>query len=219
MSQKTFENLIIIVLVTAIIYLLFKNNNKNKSAYLPLKTQQDYVPEKKSFIDNITELLTDKKDTPIEQNSDDSELVGYGSDEYYEQVNEFAKEYKDFGHFSEKRVQKASDDEINQYRKSFLDFRNYTNNTSNGFDAVDQMNLERFKESNSNGMNVSDVYDKITNFKESNIDIVGMLHNEKNNDVVVSNVFNYENDTVSNGAFFFDKVTGNDNENYLHLYE
>ena len=72
----------------------------------------------------------------------------------------------------------------------------------------------------SKGLKVSDVYDKITsnNYKESNIDVVSMLHNEKLDDTVRTNEFRYDSDTVNNGAPFFGNVTGYDNLSLEHSF-
>jgi hypothetical protein len=210
MGKKTFENLIIVILVIAIIYMLFKNDIKPNFIKNEVINREN--DKKVSFNDKLQEIVIENKEI-----KDEDEISGHDWVEDYEQLNDFVKEYKDYGRFSKGNVgiEKGNDMEINAYRKSFLDFRNYTNNTSNGFDAVDNMNLEKLQD-NSKGMKVSDVYDKITanNYKESNIDIVGMQHNEIVDNTVRSNVFQYDSDTVNNGAFFFDKVTGYDNESH-----
>lgn len=213
--SKTIENVIIVVLIIAIVYMLFTNNlesDKNKKVQFD-KTEQ-YFQKK----ENMTEA---EKTAEKTVESDITEMSGYDGLEDYEKLNNFIDEYKDVGRFTKKDVSlpKGSEEEINAYRKSFLDFRNYTNNTTNGFDAVDKMNLERMQDE-SKGLKVSDVYDKITsnNYKESNIDVVSMLHNEKLDDTVRTNEFRYDSDTVNNGAPFFGNVTGYDNLSLEHSF-
>lgn len=229
MGKKMFENLIIVILVVAIIYMLFKNDIKqNLKDVVKNESNNELKNQLKNELKN--ELINKEKDKKVSFNEkpleieienkeikDEDEISGHDWVEDYEQLNEFVEEYKDHGRFTKGNVgiEKGNEMEINAYRKSFLDFRNYTNNTSNGFDAVDNMNLEKLQDE-SKGMKVSDVYDKITanNYKESNIDIVGMQHNETVDGTVRTNEFHYDSDTVNNGAFFFDKVTGYDNESY-----
>jgi hypothetical protein len=138
-----------------------------------------------------------------------------------QELDEFIKEYKDYSRFNKPIPTVSSDEEINAYRSSFLDFRMYTDQTSHHMDPVDQMNLEKIAKNNSAGLKVSDVYDRIsaTNYKPSNIDIVGMQHNEKRNNRFVANQFSYENDNVNNGGFFFGKIMASDvdNESYMPL--
>lgn len=215
MGEKTFENLIIIFLVITIIYMLLKNATKlhfiNNTTKNKIKDEEN--SKRVSFIEKPQEI--ENKETENKETGNEDEISNCERTEDYEQLDEFAKEYKDYGRFTKGNsgIEKGNEMEINSYRKSFLDFRNYTNNNSNGFDAVDNMNLEKLQD-DSKGMTVSDVFDKITsnNYKESNIDIIGMQHNEIIDGTVRTNEFYYDSDTVNNGAFFFDKVTGNDNK-------
>ncbi len=213
--SKTVENVIIVVLIIAIVYMLFANNSKpsdkNKKVQFG-KTQE---------IETDSNLVFFQKKENMSESTDQSEVSGYDGLEDYEQLNKFVDEYKDVGRFTKKDVSlpKGSEEEINAYRKSFLDFRNYTNNTTNGFDAVDKMNLEKIQDE-SKGMKISDVYDRITanNYKESNVDVVGMTHNEKVDDTIRTNEFRYDSDTVNNGAPFFGNVTGYDSQTLEHSF-
>lgn len=215
MGQKTVENLVIVLLVIAIIYMLFRNNfnnnkkNSDKKVAFTDKNQEIKLDEK--LMNEFTEDKQDKK------NLDEDDVPGHDWVQDYEELDKFVNEYKDYGRFAkgEQNLAKGNEMEINAYRKSFLDFRNYTNNTSNGFDAVDNMNLEKLQDE-SKGMKVSEVYDRISanNYKESNVDIVGMLHNEKVDNTIRTNEFRYDSDTVNNGAPFFGNVTGYDNRTY-----
>ena len=213
--SKTVENVIIVVLIIAIVYMLFANNSKpsdkNKKVQFG-KTQE---------IETDSNLVFFQKKENMSESTDQSEVSGYDGLEDYEQLNKFVDEYKDVGRFTKKDVSlpKGSEEEINAYRKSFLDFRNYTNNTTNGFDAVDKMNLEKIQDE-SKGMKISDVYDRITanNYKESNVDVVGMTHNEKVDDTIRINEFRYDSDTVNNGAPFFGNVTGYDSQTLEHSF-
>ena len=202
---------------------IVKNNSNDQSTNQQNQANQPNQPNQPNKT-NETNETNDKKVSfndklqEIEiKDEDEDEISGHDWVDDYEQLNDFVKEYKDQGRFKKgnSSIEKSDDIEINAYRKSFLDFRNYTNNTSNGFDAVDNMNLEKLQD-DSKEMKVSDVYDKITanNYKESNIDIIGMQHNEIVDGTVRTNVFHYDSDTVNNGAFFFDKVTGYDNESH-----
>lgn len=221
MGQKTIQNVVIVILVLAIIYMLFRkdiNNavgikNSNKKVLFSNRNQEIQLDEKL-----MNEFTEDKQDV---KNLDENDVPGHDWVQDYEELDKFVNEYKDYGRFAKgnQGISKGNDMEINAYRKSFLDFRNYTNNTSNGFDAVDNMNLEKLQD-DSKGMNVSDVYDRITanNYKESNVDIVGMLHNEKVDNTIRTNEFRYDSDTVNNGAPFFGNVTGYDNQNQEHSF-
>ena len=231
MGSKTVENLIIVILIVAILYMLFKNENidlMKKYRNSINEITRDKMVKGVKFAEKNEEIILEnvipdnKSDSKSDSKSDkDSEdLLGHEWGTDYEQINEFVKEYKDYGRFAKgnEGIPKASEAEINSYRKSFFDFRNYVDQTSNGFDAVDNMNLEKIKEMNSSGMKVSDVYDKITanNYRESNIDVVGMQHNQKVDNIIKANEFSYDTDTVNNGAFFFDKVTGFDKQTCGH---
>lgn len=221
MGQKTVENLVIVLLVIAIIYMLFKKdiiqygNKKHNDKRVAFMDHDQEIKLDEKLMGEFTEDKQDKK------NLDDNDVPGHDWVEDYEELDKFVKEYKDYGRFAtgNQGLEKGNEMEINAYRKSFLDFRNYTNNTSNGFDAVDNMNLEKIQDE-SKGMKVSEVYDRISanNYKESNVDVVGMLHNEKVDNIIRTNEFHYDSDTVNNGAFFFDKVTGYDNVSYEHSF-
>jgi hypothetical protein len=220
MGEKTFQNIIIVILVLAIIYLLFKNNINSYFTNIKENITENNI-KKVSFNEKSQEIVIDNnitddiKSINSINSSDNDNICGYESLEDYEKLDEFVNEYKDIGRFTKNNitVEKGNEAEINSYRKSFLDFRNYTNNTSNEIDPVLNMNLEK-NQNNSLNMNISDIYDKIVanNYKESNIDIVGMQHNEKVNDTIRTNEFYYDSDSVNNGAFFFDNVTGYDNK-------
>jgi competence protein ComGC len=215
MGQKTVENLVIVLLVIAIIYMLFRNNlngnkkNSDKRVAFAEKNQEIKLDQK--LMEEFTEDKQDKK------NLNEDDVPGHDWIQDYEELDKFVSEYKDYGRFAKgnQGLAKGNEMEINAYRKSFLDFRNYTNNTSNGFDAVDNMNLEKLQDE-SKGMKISEVYDRISanNYKESNVDIVGMLHNEKVDNTIRTNEFRYDSDTVNNGAPFFNNVIGYDNRSY-----
>jgi hypothetical protein len=214
--SKTVENVIIVILIIAIVYMLFANNSKSSDKNKKVQFGQTQQIECDS---NLIGYFQKKEN--MSESTDPSEVSGYDGLEDYEQLNNFVDEYKDVGRFTKKDVSlpKGSEEEINAYRKSFLDFRSYTNNTTNGFDAVDKMNLEKIQDE-SKGMKISDVYDRITanNYKESNIDVVGMTHNEKVDNTIRTNEFRYDSDTVNNGAPFFGNVTGYDNESHEHVF-
>ena len=135
------------------------------------------------------------------------------------EADKFLKEYREYSRFDRVLPKISSEDDINEYRKSFLDFRMFVDQSSHTLDPVDAMNLENISKLNSSGMKISDLYDRVaaTNYKTSNIDIVGMQHNENRNNRIVSNQFTYENDTVNNGGFFFDKITASDVDNETHM--
>ena len=120
-----------------------------------------------------------------------------------------------YSRFGNKIEHITTDEEINEYRKSFLDFRNVTNTSSHGFDPVDEMNLEKISGLYKDGLKVKDVYDKIssTNFDKSKIDVTSMQFNDKVDNYIRSNTFEYENDEVSNGGFFFNNIRGSENRN------
>ena len=40
-----------------------------------------------------------------------------------------------------------------------------------------------------------------------------MQHNEKRDDRIISNRFDYDDDTVNNGGFFFNKIRGSEKRN------
>jgi hypothetical protein len=166
----------------------------------------------------VSQLMTEK--LPVMEKEEQPIQETMLLDKDYNEVTKFINEYKDYGRFSKnsKEIEHiTSGKDINAYRKSFLDFRNYVNNDSHGFDAVDKVNLENLSKLRSQGLKVSDIYDKVTanNFSPFNIDIVGMQHNHKQDeDILLPNEFHYDSDTVNNGAFFFEKVRGNDNVKY-----
>lgn len=221
MLNKTFENIIIIVLIITIVYILFRKeymdgeiNNivSNEQNFISQESPQELLPimKQKGIITELVEEVMEDK--TIDDNR-------YSTEKDLEEVNKFIDEYKDYGRFDKlnKKIENVvSDKDVNAYRKSFLDFRNYVNNDSHGFDAVDKVNLETLSKLQSQGLKVSDVYDRVTanNFNSSNIDIVGMQHNHIQDDVVLPNEFHYDSDSVNNGAFFFKKVRGYDNINY-----
>jgi len=235
MGEKTFENIVIIILVVTIIYMLFRKD-------VELFNNKNYIKKKVTFSDKNdvrTNILSDDIYINDISNNDisnndistmqvlEEDVVGVENinqnwAKNYDELNEFVNEYKDYSRFTRgnEGIPKADENAINSYRKSFLDFRNFTNNTSNGFDAVDSMNLEKLQEMNSKGLKISDIYDKITanNYKESNIDIVGMQHNEVQDDILKSNEFRYNTDGVNNGAYFFNNVTGFDNKNENSIF-
>ena len=231
MGEKTFENIVIIILVVTIIYMLFRKD-------VELFNNKNYIKKKVTFSDKNdvrTNILSDDIYINDISNNDisnndistmqvlEEDVVGVENinqnwAKNYDELNEFVNEYKDYSRFTRgnEGIPKADENAINSYRKSFLDFRHYTNNTTNGFDAVDKIYLERLQQNNSQGLKVADIYDRVTanNYNESNIDVVGMQHNEKLNNMVRSNEFVYNSDTVNNGAFFFNKITGYDNIQY-----
>jgi len=205
MEQKTVENLIIVLLVIAILYLLYKRENFDGSENVTnIKTQSEQelkVVQPEHIPDNESVQTKFKSAVDID---------GFDRQADFETVDKFIKEYKDYSRMEKPIEQITSDEERNAYRSSFFDFRNYTNVSSHGSDPVDEINLQKLAEKNSKGLKVSDVYDMVsaTNYKSSNVDIIGMQHNEVKDGRVVVNRFEYDNDTVSNGGFFFGKVTG-----------
>ena len=130
-----------------------------------------------------------------------------------ESENQFINEYMNYSRFGNKIDHITTDDEINAYRKSFLDFRNVTNTSSHGFDPVDQMNLANISGLYKDGLKVKDVYDKISakNFDTTKIDVTSMQFNDRVDNYIHSNTFEYDNDEVSNGGFFFNKIKGTEN--------
>ena len=109
---------------------IMKNESNNELKNQLINKEKD---KKVSFKEKPLEIEIENKEI-----KDEDEISGHDWVEDYEQLNEFVKEYKDHGRFTKGNVgiEKGNEMEINAYRKSFLDFRNYTNNTSNGFDAA-----------------------------------------------------------------------------------
>ncbi len=178
---------------------------------VPVEKPMQRIVETQQMQEMQNELVDDRLNT----------IISGTQKTEFEEVDKFIKEYKDYSRFNRPIPTISTDEEINSYRSSFLDFRMYTDQTSHNMDPVDQMNIENIAKNNSNGSNISDVYDRIsaTNYKPSNIDIVGMQHNENRNDRIISNQFSYEDDNVNNGGFFFDQIMASDidNESYMPL--
>ncbi len=131
------------------------------------------------------------------------------------EVNQFLDEYKDYGRLHRPIQTITTPQEINEFRKNFLDFRHYTENDSHAFgtDPVDNMNLEKMQSMYSKGMSVADVYDRISssNYNPNNIDIINMQHDEYRDGRIMSNTIEYSTDDVNNGGFFFEKIRGYEN--------
>ncbi len=245
---KTLEKVIIVVLIIVILYMLFKkermdnitpvqtspelNNFTQPTVSMPAPVEAPAAPAPVAPAPVPVpvapvapapipvEAPTAPAPTVNETGYDKLNTIISGTQKTeFEEVDKFIKEYKDYSRFNKPIPTISTDEEINAYRSSFLDFRMYTDQTSHHMDPVDQMNLENIAKKNSAGLAVSDVYDRIsaTNYKPSNIDIVGMQHNEKRNDRVVSNQFTYENDSVNNGGFFFGQIMGSDVDNETYM--
>lgn len=233
MSSKNLENLIILLLVGIIIYMIYKRNEHfDNSAKNQEEVKQELQPKVVQYVSKVVpEVIPEvvpevvpevAKQNEIEGNAEypyDSNLPPAGKTRS-ENENEFLNEYMNYSRFGNKIEHITTDEEINEYRKSFLDFRNVTNTSSHGFDPVDEMNLAKISGLYKDGLKVKDVYDKIsaTNFDKSKIDVASMQFNEKVDNYIRSNTFEYENDEVSNGGFFFEKIRGNENTNELSAF-
>jgi type IV secretory pathway VirB10-like protein len=218
---KTLENVIIVILVVAILYMLFKKEHMDGDVeQTSLSVPQPTPPPAELIVVQPTQPVQVAQEAPpVEEappvNATLNKMISELQKSNEQELDTFIKEYKDYSRFNKPIPTISTEEEINAYRSSFLDFRMYTDQTSHHMDPVDQMNLENIAKKNSAGLKVSDVYDRIsaTNYKPSNIDIVGMQHNEKRNDRVVSNQFSYENDNVNNGGFFFGQIMASDVDN------
>jgi hypothetical protein len=217
MSLKDLENIIILLLVIVIVYMIYKRNEKMEAiAYDKHQTQFQPQSESKQEsyqFQDIKELQA-KYLNEIEGNSDESLRPNLNLDKKCQsEVNQFLDEYMNYSRFGNQIEKISTDEEINAYRKSFLDFRNVTDQSSHGFDPVDRMNLDRINGLYKGGLKIHEVYDKIasSNFDTSKIDLYSMQMNERIDDTIRSNTFEYDNDEVSNGGFFFEKIRGNEN--------
>jgi len=221
MSSKNLENLIILLLVGVIIYMIYKRSEKldNTSSILPemiAAVRPTVKAEQKPVVPEVVpEVITQNE---VVGNSDDSYEPNLPSANKprTESENEFLNEYMNYSRFGNKIDHITTDEEINAYRKSFLDFRNVTNTTSHGFDPVDEMNLDKISGLYKDGLKVKDVYDKISakNFDTTKIDVTSMQFNDKVDNYINSNTFEYDNDEVSNGGFFFNKIKGTENRDF-----
>lgn len=230
MKSLDLENIIIILLIAIIGYMIYKRNeklngsdseqsseqrseksseqhSKQESETMPLPTE--LKPENK-----LIKLFTESEVEPYPEYPYDSNLPSSG-EKRSENVNEFLDEYMNYKRFGNKIEHITTDEEINAYRKSFLDFRNVTNTSSHGFDPVDEMNLQKISGLYQGGLKIKDIYDKISakNFDTTKIDLNSMQFNERVDDYIRSNTFEYENDEVSNGGFFFNKIRGSEKRN------
>ena len=216
MSEKNLENIIIFLLVVVIIYMIYKRNEKMTNNIQP---EYDYQKTQMMPIQE-TQVQPIQKELNVEGVS--NEKLRYNVDDKCEQVEQrkFIDEYMNYSRFGNKIDKITTDEEINAYRKSFLDFRNVTNQTSHGFDPVDQMNLDKISGLYQGGLKIHEVYDKIAakNFDTSKIDLYSMQMNERIDDTIRSNTFEYDNDEVSNGGFFFEKIKGNENTDGLKSF-
>ena len=217
MSDKNLENIIIFLLVVVIIYMIYKRNEKMNVNQEP--TQQ--IQPTQQIKSSPTEIVSSES-SPVEGISDEKLRQNINLSNNCENVetNQFLDEYMNYSRFGNKIEKITTDEEINGYRKSFLDFRNVINQSSHGFDPVDQMNLDKISGLYQGGLKIHDVYDKITatNFDTSKIDLYSMQLNERIDDNVRSNTFQYDNDEVSNGGFFFEKIKGNEITNNLKAF-
>ena len=227
MNDKDLENIIIFLLVVVIIYMIYKRNEKmtnniqteNNYQETQMKPVQEtqMAPVQETQMKPVQET---QKELSVEGVSD--EKLRYNVDEKCEQVEQrkFIDEYMNYSRFGNKIDKITTDEEINAYRKSFLDFRNVTNQTSHGFDPVDQMNLDKISGLYKGGLKIHEVYDKIAakNFDTTKIDLYSMQMNERIDDTIRSNTFEYDNDEVSNGGFFFEKIKGNEIKNELSAF-
>jgi hypothetical protein len=232
MSEKNLENIIIFLLVVVIIYMIYKRNEKMTNNIQPennyQKTQMNPVKETQMMADQETQMkpIQETQVQPIQKEliveGVSNEKLRYNVDDKCEQVEQrkFIDEYMNYSRFGNKIDKISTDEEINAYRKSFLDFRNVTNQTSHGFDPVDQMNLDKISGLYQGGLKIHEVYDKIAakNFDTSKIDLYSMQMNERIDDTIRSNTFEYDNDEVSNGGFFFEKIKGNENTDGLKSF-
>jgi hypothetical protein len=224
MNEKDLENIIIFLLVVVIIYMIYKRNEKMTNNIQPennyQETQMKPVQETQMKPVQETQVQPIQKELNVEGVS--TEKLRYNVDDKCEQVEQrkFIDEYMNYSRFGNKIDKITTDEEINAYRKSFLDFRNVTNQTSHGFDPVDQMNLDKISGLYQGGLKIHEVYDKIAakNFDTSKIDLYSMQMNERIDDTIRSNTFEYDNDEVSNGGFFFEKIKGNENTNGLKSF-
>jgi len=224
MSEKNLENIIIFLLVVVIIYMIYKRNEKMTNNIQPeydyQKTQMKPIQETQMMPIQETQVQPIQKELNVEGVS--NEKLRYNVDDKCEQVEQrkFIDEYMNYSRFGNKIDKITTDEEINAYRKSFLDFRNVTNQTSHGFDPVDQMNLDKISGLYQGGLKIHEVYDKIAakNFDTSKIDLYSMQMNERIDDTIRSNTFEYDNDEVSNGGFFFEKIKGNENTDGLKSF-
>jgi len=238
MTEKDLENIIIFLLVVVIIYMIYKRNEKmtsnNQTSEESLRDNivlaQESVKHEPTKHEPTKPEPTKPEPTKPEPTKPDTNIIegvsndrfGKSIDEKCEQVEQkkFIDEYMNYSRFGNNIEKITTDDEINAYRKSFLDFRNVTNQTSHGFDPVDQMNLDKISGLYQGGLKIHEVYDKIAakNFDTSKIDLYSMQMNERIDDTIRSNTFEYDNDEVSNGGFFFEKIKGNENSNELKAF-
>ena len=162
------------------------------------------------------EHYTDGKNIgcPLRQMDDDLDAT----------INEYAK----YGRLQNYSAQTFSNDEIDDYRQNFLDFRSKTENTSGGTDMVDRMNIMQAESGgadiskNYKGRRISDIYDELTkNLKgedpyvmKPEFDPLTMTNNYRshghNGDSFKKYQFRYHQDKVENGGKFYGDIEGYD---------
>lgn len=112
-------------------------------------------------------------------NLDDNDLYAFKdpADNVYprEEVNKYLDEYMNYSRFDKVKQNATTRKDVDEYRANYIDFRNKIQRDSHGFDPVDEMNLDRLNPRDMRGVNIADIYDKITakNFDVSSMSYVG----------------------------------------------
>jgi hypothetical protein len=240
-------NYILIGLIVAIIlHLLFKTINKcGKENMMPHITntaecKRGYDPYILQYADvngddGLFEKMRrhDELDSSMFVNEPES-LSGSSeenrSEEMQNDLDATIKEYAKYGRLEQgdEAILKYSNEEINDYRQNFLDFRSKTENTSGGIDMVDKMNIMQAESGgadiskNYKGRRISDVYDDLTkNLKGEATSVINpefdpltMTNNYKshghNGDSLRKYHFRYYQDKVENGGKFYGDIEGYD---------
>lgn len=215
--DKTVKKIVVILLVVLIIYLLLDSGSERMVNLRDLYPFGSETTKNESRVESGIESRVDYNPAPVERH------VSFELTPEQKEEDKYIAEYVNYSRMLDKPIEIESDEtKINEFRKSFLDFRNLTNNTTDGFDAVDKVNEEFWRTKGADGrqgMKIADIYDNLTkapanSFQNNKIDVAPMQYNEKkkasNGEYYQSNVFEYIDDDVNNGGFFYSNIQAND---------
>jgi hypothetical protein len=176
------------------LYRVKSYRQKNRPDKIP-RGALDGIDDKANNLHDSEFLLTDSDDdvslylpSPVYKkinhsmtnfNLNDEDLYAFKdpADNLYprEEVNKYLDEYMNYSRFDKLKQPPTTKQDVDKYRADYINFRNMTNTNSHGFDAVDEMNLDRLNPRDMSGENIADIYDKLTakNFDPSSMKYVG----------------------------------------------